>query len=260
MNFKKKLLLGISFILVSSNIMAFEANNEIKNKYAKDPIYLIQTNKGDIKVRILKNEAPYAARNFIEHSKNHYYDNNKFFRIIKKFLIQTGDPSNTGTGGKSIWNKPFKREYSGLSFDRPGILAYSGKNKNKSQFFITTSAIPSFNKKYTAFGYVIDGMNVVNRIANTRVTSKYKPLEEVKILTIKKENNNHVFSVRNQLQKAGRGNLDNIPDKDKIMEDPSEDDQETYFQKMAEEEKVITIRNKTLKQVKEEDIVDFGIK
>jgi peptidylprolyl isomerase len=244
----KKIFLLLSLILLTTL-------NAYDNKYVKDPIYIIKTTEGPIEVRILKNEAPYAGRNFEQHVKNKYYNGNKFHRIVKKYFIQTGDPTGTGKGGKSIWNKPFKKENSGLKFDKPGILAMSGKNKNKSQFFITTNPIPSFEGKYTSFGYVVSGMDTVYKIANTKITKKYKPLKTIKIISIelKKNNKSKYANSKNRLQRAGRGKL--IEDyKKQIEEEPTEDNIETYFQK-RDQSKIITIDNPT-----EEKLVEFGIK
>lgn len=88
-------------------------------------------------------EAPLASRNFIQHCLDGYYLNTYFHRLISGFMIQGGDPTGTGMGGESIYDGPFKDEFhQRLKFTKRGIIAManSGKNTNKSQFFITFGA------------------------------------------------------------------------------------------------------------------------
>jgi peptidylprolyl isomerase len=98
-----------------------------------------------------------AVENFTTHVKDGYYNGVAFHRIIKGFMIQGGDPTETGRGGESIWGKPFKDEYKNKTFYRTGILAManSGPSTNGSQFFITTAKTPWLNGKHTIFGEVI---------------------------------------------------------------------------------------------------------
>ena len=100
----------------------------------------IHTTYGDINVRLFPEAAPKAVENFVTHAKNGYYNNVIFHRIIRKFMIQTGDPMGDGTGGESIWGKEFEDEFSTLKHDKPYTLsmANAGRNTNGSQFFITT--------------------------------------------------------------------------------------------------------------------------
>ena len=100
-------------------------------------------------------------------------------------MIQGGDPTGTGTGGASIWGKPFEDEViPNLKFDRQGLLAManSGPNTNGSQFFITTVATPWLNMRHTIFGEVISGYEVVQKIEDTATDSGSKPLAEQKII------------------------------------------------------------------------------
>ena len=77
-----------------------------------EKIAVIKTDKGDIKVRLFPEEAPKAVENFVTHAENGYYDGLIFHRVIKDFMIQGGGPKGTGTGGESIWGKPFADEFS----------------------------------------------------------------------------------------------------------------------------------------------------
>ncbi len=84
----------------------------------------LHTNNGDIALKLYDDKAPKACENFSTHAKNGYYDKVIFHRVIDRFMIQGGDPTGTGRGGKSIWGKTFEDEVrNGLSFDRKGLLA-----------------------------------------------------------------------------------------------------------------------------------------
>lgn len=159
--------------------------------YATNPIAIVETTQGTIEIELRPDMAPLAVENFTTHSKNGYYDNLIFHRIIKNFMIQGGDPTGTGTGGESIWKKPFKDEFSpNAVFDKPGILAManSGANTNGSQFFITTVPTYWLNGRHTIFGYVKNGMDIVKKLENIPTSGQYqgnKPLVEQKIISIK---------------------------------------------------------------------------
>jgi peptidylprolyl isomerase domain and WD repeat-containing protein 1 len=101
---------------------------------------VIHTTYGDIHIRLFPDAAPKAVENFVTHSKNGYYNNTIFHRVIRKFMIQCGDPLGDGTGGESIWGKEFEDEFSTLKHDKPYTvsMANAGPNTNGSQFFITT--------------------------------------------------------------------------------------------------------------------------
>ena len=101
---------------------------------------ILHTTYGDIHLRLFPNAAPKAVENFVTHSKNGYYNGVLFHRVVKKFMIQTGDPLGDGTGGESIWGKEFEDEFSSLKHDKPYTvsMANMGPGTNGSQFFITT--------------------------------------------------------------------------------------------------------------------------
>lgn len=101
---------------------------------------VLHTNYGDIHIRLFADVAPRAVENFVTHSKRGYYNNTIFHRVIRKFMIQGGDPLGDGTGGESIWGKEFADEFSSLKHDKPYTvsMANAGPNTNGSQFFITT--------------------------------------------------------------------------------------------------------------------------
>jgi cyclophilin family peptidyl-prolyl cis-trans isomerase len=107
----------------------------------------LHTTYGDITIRLFPDAAPKAVENFVTHGRNNYYNNVIFHRVIRKFMIQTGDPLGDGTGGESIWGKEFADEFSNLKHDKPYTvsMANAGPNSNGSQFFITTEKTVSLH-------------------------------------------------------------------------------------------------------------------
>ena len=151
-----------------------------------DPHVVIQTNQGEIEVRLFPAVAPKAVENFIRLAEKGYYNNLIFHRIVKDFVIQGGDPKGNGTGGKSIWGKDFVDEFNpAVKFDRAGLLAMANKgpNTNGSQFFITLVKTPWLNGRYTIFGEVVEGMEVVEKIHRAGSHSG-SPINTQKILHI----------------------------------------------------------------------------
>ncbi|KAF5744854.1 Cyclophilin71 isoform 2 [Tripterygium wilfordii] len=125
---------------------------------------ILHTTMGDIHMKLYPEECPKTVENFTTHCRNGYYDNLIFHRVIKGFMIQTGDPLGDGTGGQSIWGREFEDEFhKSLRHDRPFTvsMANAGPNTNGSQFFITTVATPWLDNKHTVFGRVSKGMDVV---------------------------------------------------------------------------------------------------
>jgi peptidylprolyl isomerase domain and WD repeat-containing protein 1 len=110
---------------------------------------IIHTTYGDIHIRLFPDAAPKTVENFVTHSKNGYYNNTIFHRVIRKFMIQGGDPLGDGTGGESIWGYGFEDEFSTLRHDKPYTVSMAntgpGTNTNGSQFFITTEKTVSWS-------------------------------------------------------------------------------------------------------------------
>ena len=176
----------LSFAIISLCIYPCsqtKAQEEIPQE--TNPIIIFETNQGDIEIQLFPDIAPKACENIIGLIEKNYYDGIIFHRVIKKFMIQGGDPTGTGRGGQSIWSKPFEDEVtSDLSFDRKGLLAMAnaGPNTNGSQFFITTMPTPWLNMKHTIFGEVINGYDIVEKIENTPTGTSNRPTEEQKII------------------------------------------------------------------------------
>lgn len=175
------MLLTLCFVYCLTSIQATE-KEPMQNHH---PIVEIETNQGTFEVALRPDIAPKATENFVKHAEDGYYNGVIFHRVIKGFMIQGGDPTGTGRGGKSIWETPFEDEVTdSVKFDRPGLLAMAnaGPKSNGSQFFITTAATPWLNKKHTIFGEVIKGYDVVQKIESTKIGPGDRPVQEVKII------------------------------------------------------------------------------
>ena len=150
-----------------------------------NPQVLLQTTAGNITLELFPKAAPKAVENFLRLVEAGYYNGIGFHRIIKGFMIQGGDPTGTGRGGSSIWNKTFEDEIAlGYTFDRGGILAMAnaGANTNGSQFFITTAKAPWLDGKHTIFGEVKNGFDVLNVLESIPTDSNNRPQETPRIL------------------------------------------------------------------------------
>ncbi|MET3645279.1 Cof-type HAD-IIB family hydrolase [Streptococcus gallinaceus] len=182
---------------------------------AEGPIATIQTNHGDLKIKLFPEQAPKTVANFVALSKDGYYDGVIFHRIIKDFMIQGGDPTGTGMGGQSIYGDSFEDEFSMEVFNLRGALsmANAGPNTNGSQFFIVQNTnfpysakelerggwpaeiaalyaenggTPHLDQRHTVFGHLMDtdSFAVLDAIAAVETGSQDKPLEDVVILGV----------------------------------------------------------------------------
>ena len=124
----------------------------------------IHTEKGDVVIELYPDKAPWAVNSFIYLAEQGWYKNSGFYRVIPGFMVQAGDPSNSGLGNPGY---SFTDELTpDLHFDKPGVvgMANNGTDSNGSQFFITYAAVPSLDGKYTIFGQVTSGMNVLTTL------------------------------------------------------------------------------------------------
>jgi len=183
------LLLLVSLVMFVTGCNAQPADNNktaVKKEDTKNStIVVLDTNQGNIELKMFPKVAPLAVENFTTHVKDGYYNGLIFHRVIKNFMIQGGDPTGTGRGGESIWHKEFINEYApNVVFDRPFLLAMAnhGPNTNGSQFFITTVPTPHLNGGYTIFGEVVSGQDVVRKIENTKTARGDRPVAEQKII------------------------------------------------------------------------------
>lgn len=130
----------------------------------KQYIATLETEKGNIVVQLYPDKAPLAVNSFVYLAHQGWYDGITFHRVLPGFVAQTGDPSATGQGNPGYL---FKNEIvPGLMFDRAGLvgMANSGPDTNGSQFFITYAPAPALDGKYTIFGKVLSGMEVLQSL------------------------------------------------------------------------------------------------
>ena len=152
-----------------------------------NPIVTITMDNGDVmKAELYPEVAPNTVNNFISLVKKGLYDGMIFHRVIKGFMIQGGCPDGTGIGGPGY---RMKGEFSPNRFKNdlkhtPGVLSMAramNPNSAGSQFFIMHKAAPHLDGSYAAFGQIIEGMDVVNAIAETDTDYSDRPLDEQKI-------------------------------------------------------------------------------
>ena len=138
----------------------------------------IETSKGTIRLQLHANEAPKTVANFEKLAGDGFYDGLLFHRVIPNFMIQTGCPQGTGTGGPGY---KFDDEFhETLRHDRAGILsmANAGPNTNGSQFFITHGPTPHLDNMHSVFGVVLEGQDVVDSIAQGDAMEKVTVTDE----------------------------------------------------------------------------------
>ena len=144
----------------------------------------LQTSMGDITFDTYDADAPKAVQNFLKLSQEGFYKNVIFHRVIKGFMIQGGDPTGTGGGGPGYTFEdelnPATESYKMGYVKGVVAMANAGDNTNGSQFFIMHENYP-LPHKYTIFGKVIAGQNVVDAIANVKTNGNDKPLDNVTI-------------------------------------------------------------------------------
>lgn len=163
----------------------------LKVKRVKNVGYArLSTNHGDIDVELYPEWAPKAVWNFIQLAQKGYYNGVVFHRNIRNFMIQGGDPTGTGRGGKSIWGANFEDEIDGpLTFNGRGILAMAnkGKHTNSSQFFITYRQVKHLDRKHSIFGKVVgdESMETLKNLENVKTDEKDRPVEDIELKEIK---------------------------------------------------------------------------
>ncbi|KAG8456561.1 hypothetical protein GDO86_002371 [Hymenochirus boettgeri] len=161
----------------------------MSNIYIQEPPtngkVLLKTTAGEIDIELWSKEAPKACRNFVQLCLEGYYDNTIFHRVVPEFIVQGGDPTGTGTGGESIYGKPFRDEFhSRLRFNRRGLVAMAnaGLHDNGSQFFFTLGRADELNSKHTIFGKVTgDTIYNILRLAEVDIGDDERPINAHKI-------------------------------------------------------------------------------
>ena len=157
---------------------------------AQNPVVTITMANGDvIKAELYPEIAPNTVNNFISLINKNFYDGVIFHRVIKNFMLQGGDPDGNGTGGPGY---EIKGEFSNNGFKNelkhtPGVLSMARTmipDSAGSQFFIMHKEAPHLDGEYAAFGKVIEGMDVVNKIAEVRTDYMDRPLEDQVMKTV----------------------------------------------------------------------------
>ena len=144
----------------------------------------LETTKGNITIELAK-DMPITAGNFEQLVRKGFYNGTIFHRVIPGFMIQGGDPTGTGSGGKSAWGGRFDDEinrasplYQGAYAKGTVAMANAGPNTNGSQFFIMHADYP-LPPLYTKFGRVVEGQDVVDKIATTPTRPGDRPVSDV---------------------------------------------------------------------------------
>ena len=156
----------------------------------KNPVATIEMDDGKIiKLELYPEIAPNTVRNFISLANSKFYDGLIFHRVMSDFMIQGGDPEGTGMGGPdySIYGEFTNNEFENTLLHTRGVISMArsdNKNSAGSQFFIMHKDSPHLDGDYAAFGKVIEGMDVVDSIAQVETNSKHKPKKDVKIKSI----------------------------------------------------------------------------
>jgi len=156
----------------------------------KNPIVTITLEDGGvIRAELYPDIAPNTVRNFISLVKKGFYDGTVFHRIIRGFMIQGGDPEGTGTGGPGY---SIRGEFTDNGFPNdlkhtPGVLSMArtmDPDSAGSQFFIMHGEAPHLDGQYAAFGKVIEGMDVVDAVANVPTDWNDRPLQDQRMKTV----------------------------------------------------------------------------
>jgi peptidyl-prolyl cis-trans isomerase B (cyclophilin B) len=160
--------------LTKPEMMKFDPN--------KDYFWILETNKGIIKIKLMPEVAPMHVTSTIFLTNKGFYDGTLFHRVIPGFMAQGGDPLGTGTGGPGY---QYDGEFSPkVTYDRPFLLGMANRsqpNTDGSQFFITVVPVPQLNNKHTIFGEVVEGQDVVKKL-EAAGTREGRTTEELKII------------------------------------------------------------------------------
>lgn len=173
-------------IFIIAGILVFLIGGYLIYKMNTEKIVLLETNYGNITIELYE-DMPITTANFINLVESKTYDGIIFHRIIEKFMIQGGDPTGTGYGDKRIPNIKDEFTHKGGNKNNRGTIsmANAGPNTGSSQFFINLVDNNFLDGKHPAFGVVIKGMEVVDKIASVETDYNDRPIEEVKIISAK---------------------------------------------------------------------------
>jgi peptidylprolyl isomerase len=182
-NAKPKTKLFLAIAIIVSILLVFGAWEIMAKKETTGKVVLLHTNMGDINIQ-LYGDMPITAGNFEKLVNEGFYDNVTFHRVIDGFMLQGGDPTGTGMGGPGY---TIKDEFTNHNKNDRGTIAMAnaGPNTGGSQFFINLVDNNFLDSKHPVFGKVIEGMEVVDAISQTKTGKNDKPVEDVIILEAK---------------------------------------------------------------------------
>ena len=196
----------------------FESNElQFRTPAEGDPVAILDTSLGEIRAVLFPDQAPLAVENFISLAQQGYYDGLLFHRVVENFVIQSGDPTGTGSGGQSVWGGYFEDEITDALHHYTGALsmANSGEDTNGSQFFIVATdadtvsedlaskmtatgwrkevveayrccgGAPSLDATNTVFGQVYEGLEIVYEIASQPTDENDLPRSEILLNSVR---------------------------------------------------------------------------
>lgn len=191
----------VATLFFCASAWSADVKKESNPKKGQKMFAIMETNLGQFKIQLFPDKAPKTVDNFVglaegtkewtdpktgKKEKKPLYNGTVFHRVIKKFMIQGGDPLGNGTGGPGY---QFGDEFSpDLKHSKAGILsmANAGPGTNGSQFFVTVEPTPWLDNRHTIFGEVVEGLDVVKKISETK-TQNDRPLEPVVLKSVKIE-------------------------------------------------------------------------
>jgi cyclophilin family peptidyl-prolyl cis-trans isomerase len=203
---KISLILFTAFVLLFTGCSSSEPKTDelsgdiLKTEVTENnnPIAVFQTTKGTFKLELFIDKSPITARNFRNLVESGFYDNTKFHRVIKDFMIQGGDPNSKDDTKQNLWGTGgsgtvIKDEFiEGLSNVRGSIsMANSGPNSGSSQFFINVkdNTFLDWDKqpaqsKHPVFGQIIEGMDIIDSIVSSETVARDMPAQAIIITSV----------------------------------------------------------------------------
>ena len=203
-----KIVISLCLAVLSLAIIgcSSESDSEVKkgpaHKSGTFPIVYIETEMGTIKLELWPDVAPNHVANFLDLVNTGFYTGLTWHRVIKNFVIQSGDPNGDGSGNAGY---VIPAEFSQLPHN-PGTLSMArgiDPNTASCQFFICLARRPDLDGKYSIFGRTIEGLDVVAKIGKVAVDKKDKPLEPIHILKIWQEGKEPAAAPANRTAESG---------------------------------------------------------
>jgi peptidyl-prolyl cis-trans isomerase B (cyclophilin B) len=177
------LALALASSVFAEEKKKYDKPGDMKIDPKKTYLATIDTSEGKMVAKLYPDKAPQTVNSFVFLAREHFYDGLTFPRVIKGFMLQGGDPTGTGSGGPGY---QLKAEFNDVKHER-GILSMArtrDPDSAGSQFFVMHARAPHLDHKYTAFGKVTKGQEVIDKIVNAPKNDEDRPNEPVKIKKI----------------------------------------------------------------------------